>query len=309
MTALTRALPFARSPRAGSASAADRPRWERPGYWALLALTAVLFLYGLGASGYANSFYSAAAQAGSESWKAFLFGSLDSGNVITVDKPPAALWPMALSVRLFGLGAWQMLVPQALMGVATVAVLYAAVRRWFGPAAGLLAGGLMAFTPVAALMFRFNNPDAALCLLCVIAVYCLLRALEDTRSRWLLLCGVALGLAFLVKTLQAWLIVPPLAVVHLVCAQPPLLTRVKQLLLAGAAMVASCGWWIALAELWPAGSRPYIGGSQNNSFLELTLGYNGLGRITGNEVGSVGPGAGRGPGPGGYGGGPFGGRG
>ncbi|OEU88022.1 glycosyl transferase [Streptomyces abyssalis] len=280
----------------------DRPRWERPAYWTLLALTAVLFLYGLGASGYANSFYSAAAQAGSGSWKAFLFGSLDSGNVITVDKPPAALWPMALSVRLFGLGAWQILLPQALMGVATVAVLYASVRRRFGPAAGLLAGGLMAVTPVAALMFRFNNPDALLCLLCVCAVYCLLRSVEDTRSRWLLLCGVCLGFAFLVKTLQAWLIVPPLVLVHLMCAQASLPRRVGQLLLAGLAMVASAGWWVALAELWPASSRPYIGGSQNNSFLELTLGYNGLGRITGNEPGSVEPGAGRGGGPGGPGG-------
>ena len=106
---------------------------------------------------------------------------------------------------------------------------------------------------------------------------------------WLLLCGAALGLAFLVKTLQAWLIVPPLAIVYLVCAQPSLPRRIGRLLLAGLAMVASCGWWVALVELWPASSRPYVGGSQNNNFLELTLGYNGLGRITGNEVGSVGP--------------------
>lgn len=307
MTAFARSLsfrPLARPTAPGADS--GRPRWERPSYWALLALTAVLFLYGLGASGYANSFYSAAAQAGSESWKAFLFGSLDAANVITVDKPPAALWPMALSVRLFGLGGWQILVPQALMGVGTVAVLYASVRRWFGPAAGLLAGALMAVTPVAALMFRFNNPDALLCLLTVCAVYCLLRAVEDPRSRWLLLCGACLGFAFLAKTLQAWLIVPPLASVHLGCARPKLPRRVGQLLLGGLAMVATCGWWVALAELWPAGSRPYIGGSQSNSFLELTLGYNGLGRITGDEPGSVGPGAGRGGGQGGPGGGPFG---
>ncbi|QPP08122.1 glycosyltransferase family 39 protein [Streptomyces bathyalis] len=307
MTGLARSLVPTTRLAARTNARAARPRWERPAYWALLAVTAVLFLYGLGASGYANSFYSAAAQAGSESWKAFLFGSLDSGNVITVDKPPAALWPMALSVRLFGLGTWQILVPQALAGVATVAVLHASVRRWFGPAAGLLTGGLTALTPVAALMFRFNNPDALLCLLSVCAVYCLLRAVEDTRMRWLLLCGAALGLGFLVKTLQAWLIVPPLALVYLVCAQPSLPRRAGRLLLAGLAMLASCGWWVALVELWPAGSRPYVGGSQNNSFLELTLGYNGLGRITGNEVGSVGPGAGRGGGSGGPGGGPGGG--
>jgi len=293
----------ARTPARGTAGTDGvRPRWERPAYWSLLAVTAVLLLWGLGASGYANSFYSAAAQAGSQSWKAFLFGSLDSGNSITVDKPPAALWPMALSVRLFGLGGWQILAPQALMGVGTVAVLYASVRRWFGPAAGLLAGGLLATTPIAALMFRFNNPDALLCLLTVSAVCFLLRAVEDgDRSRWLLLCGGCLGFGFLVKTLQAWLIVPALAAVYLACARSSLPRRIGRLLLAGAAMVAACGWWIALAELWPAASRPYIGGSQHNSFLELTFGYNGLGRITGDETGSVGGGGGRGGGPGGAG--------
>ncbi|MBR7677650.1 glycosyltransferase family 39 protein, partial [Streptomyces daliensis] len=279
---------------------AVKPRWERPAYWGLLVVAAVLYLWGLGASGYANSFYSAAAQAGGASWKAFLFGSLDAGNAITVDKPPAALWPMGLSVRLFGLGSWQILVPQALMGVGTVAVLFAAVRRRFGPAAGLLAGALLALTPVAALMFRFNNPDALLCLLMVAALYGVQRALEDARTKWLLFAGLCFGLGFLTKTLQAWLILPPLALVYVVCAPARLPRRIGQLALAGLVMVVSGGWWVALAELWPAASRPYIGGSQTNSFLELTFGYNGFGRITGNETGSVGGGApGGGPGGGG----------
>ncbi|MCW7991459.1 glycosyl transferase, partial [Streptomyces platensis subsp. clarensis] len=155
----------------------DAP-WVRPAFLGLLLVTAVLYLWNLGASGYANSFYSAAVQAGSESWKAFFFGSLDAANAITVDKPPAALWPMALSVRLFGLGSWQILLPEVLMGVATVGVLYAAVRRRFGAGAGLIAGAVLALTPVAALMFRFNNPDALLALLMTVAVYCVLRALE-----------------------------------------------------------------------------------------------------------------------------------
>src|SRR5689334_14496631 len=111
------------------------PSWARPALLGLLLVTLVLYTWNLTASGYANSFYSAAVQAGSQSWKAFFFGSSDAANAITVDKPPAALWPMALSVRLFGLGGWQILVPQALMGVGTTAVLYAAVRRHFGPAA------------------------------------------------------------------------------------------------------------------------------------------------------------------------------
>ncbi|MBO8184206.1 ArnT family glycosyltransferase [Streptomyces spirodelae] len=279
---------------------ASRPRWETPAFWTLLAATAVLYLYGLGSSGYANSFYSAAAQAGSVSWKAFLFGSLDAGNAITVDKPPAALWPMALSVRLFGLGSWQILVPQALLGVASVGVLYSAVRRRTGPASALLAGALLALTPVAALMFRFNNPDALLCLLMVAALWCVSRAVEDARTKWLVLAGACFGAGFLAKALQAWLILPVAALVYLVCGPTRLRRRIGQLLLGGLTLLVTAGWWVALVELWPASSRPYIGGSQENSFLELTFGYNGFGRLTGGETGSVGGGGGRrGPGGGG----------
>ncbi|WP_329545241.1 glycosyltransferase family 39 protein [Streptomyces sp. NBC_01356] len=290
---------------AGEADRAAGPAWERPAFWALLTIAAVAFFWNLGASGYANEFYAAAAQAGGESWKAAFFGASDAGNSITVDKPPVALWPMDVSVRLFGLGSWQILAPEALMGVATVGVLYAAVRRLYGPAAGLLAGALLALTPVAALMFRFNNPDALLTLLMVCALYCFQRALEGHRAvRWMVLTGVCFGLGFLVKTLQAWLILPALTLVYLVCAALPLTKRIGHVLLAGAAIVVSSGWWVALVELWPADSRPYVGGSTDNSFLELTLGYNGLGRITGDE-GNKGGGGGSTSGsiPGGSGGG------
>ncbi|MGW5736549.1 MULTISPECIES: ArnT family glycosyltransferase [Streptomyces] len=277
----------------------DDPRWARPAFLGLLLATAVLYFWNLSASGYANSFYSAAVQAGSQSWKAMFFGSLDAGNAITVDKPPASLWPMALSVRLFGLNSWAVLAPQVLMGVATVGVLYAAVRRRFSPAAGLIAGAVLALTPVAALMFRFNNPDALLALLMTVTVYCVLRALEHGRTKWLVWAGVAVGLAFLAKTLQAFLILPPLAVLYAVCAPVRLRKRFGQLALSGLAMIVAGGWWVAIVELWPASSRPYIGGSQNNSFLELTFGYNGLGRINGEETGSVGGGGGPGGGGGG----------
>lgn len=276
------------------------PVWVRPAFLGLLLLTLLTYLWNLSASGYANSFYSAAVQAGGESWKAMFFGSLDSANAITVDKPPAALWPMALSVRLFGLGSWQILLPEVLMGVGTVAVLYAAVRRRFSPAAGLIAGAVLALTPVAALMFRFNNPDALLALLMTVTVYCVLRALEGARTKWLVWAGVAVGFAFLTKTLQAFLILPPLAVLYAVCAPATVRRRLGQLALSGLATVVSGGWWVAVVELWPASSRPYIGGSQNNSFLELTFGYNGLGRINGDETGSVGGGGG-GRGGGGWG--------
>ncbi|MFE9626710.1 ArnT family glycosyltransferase [Streptomyces sp. NPDC006527] len=274
----------------------EDPRWARPAFLGLLLATLLLYLYDLSASGYANSFYSAAVQAGSQSWKAFFFGSLDAANAITVDKPPAALWPMALSVRIFGLSSWAILVPEVLMAVGTVAVVHAAVRRRFGPAAALIAGAVLALTPVAALMFRFNNPDAMLALLMAVACYLVIRALEDGRTKWLVWAGAAIGFAFLAKTLQAFLILPPLAVVYAVCAPVSLRKRFGQLALATLALVVSGGWWVAIVELWPASSRPYIGGSQNNSFLELTFGYNGLGRLNGEETGSVGGGGGGGGG-------------
>lgn len=267
----------------------DRPA-VRPALFALLLATAVLYLWNLSASGWANSYYSAAVQAGSRSWQAFLFGSLDAAGAITVDKPPASLWPMALAARVFGVNSWSVLVPQALMGVATVAVVYAAVRRRFSAAAGLLAGAVLALTPVAALMFRFNNPDALLTLLLTLTVYFVLRALEDGRTKWLVWAGVAVGFAFLTKTLQAFLILPPLAVLYAVCAPVRPRRRFTQLGLSALAMTAAAGWWVALVGLWPASSRPYVGGSQHNSFWELTFGYNGLGRLNGEETGSVGGG-------------------
>ncbi|MBE8471654.1 ArnT family glycosyltransferase [Streptomyces justiciae] len=270
----------------------EDPRWARPAFWGLLLATAVLYFYNLSSSGYANSFYSAAVQAGSQSWKAFFFGSLDAANAITVDKPPASLWPMALSVRIFGLSSWAILMPEVLMGIGTVAVVYASVRRRFSPAAGLIAGATLALTPVAALMFRFNNPDAMLALLMAVACYFVVRAVEDGRTKWLVWAGVAIGFAFLAKTLQAFLILPPLAIVYAVCAPVSLKKRFGQLAAATAALIVSGGWWVAIVELWPASSRPYIGGSQNNSFLELTFGYNGLGRLNGEETGSVGGGGG-----------------
>src|SRR6478736_6269311 len=184
------------------------PPWYRPGLALLTIATAITYLWNLSASGWANSFYSAAAQAGSVSWKAFFFGSLDSASSITVDKPPASLWLMSLSARLFGVSSWSILVPEALCGVATVVVLVLCVKRWFGPAAGLLAGLALAFTPVAALMFRFNNPDALLVLLLTGAAYAVTRAIERAGTSWLLLAGALVGFGFLTKMLQAFIVLP-----------------------------------------------------------------------------------------------------
>ena len=266
---------------------AEDATWVRPALIGLLAGTAVLYLAGLAANGWANAFYSAAVQASTKSWKAFFFGSLDSSNFITVDKPPASLWVMGISTRIFGVNSWSMLVPQALEGIASVALLYAAVRRWFTPAAGLLAGAALALTPVAVLMFRFNNPDAQLTLLLIGSAYAMTRAVEKGQTRWLVLASALIGFGFLTKMLQALIVVPGFALVYLVLAPTPVRRRLIQLLVAAAALFVSAAWWVAIVALWPASSRPYIGGSQDNSILNLIFGYNGFGRLTGNEAGSV----------------------
>ncbi|OJF82765.1 hypothetical protein NS14008_31080 [Nocardia seriolae] len=256
----------------------------------MLIATAAVYLWGLGGAGWGNGYYAAAVQSGTQSWKALLFASLDPQNSITVDKPPAAMWVMGLSGRIFGFNSWSMFVPQALMGVAAVALLIAAVRRWAGPVAGLLAGAGLAVTPVAAMMFRFNNPDALMLLLLVAAAYCTVRSIDARGERfwssstgWLVGAGVLMGLGFLAKMMQAFRVLPGLALVVLVAGAGGWRTRIGQLAAAGAALVVSAGWYVALVALWPSGSRPYIGGSTSNSLWELAVGYNGLGRIFGNH--------------------------
>jgi 4-amino-4-deoxy-L-arabinose transferase-like glycosyltransferase len=267
VTAITTEPPFAHGghgqPRGRIARllrGPEDPAWTRPVLLALLAATAVLYLAGLSRDGWANAFYAAAVQAGTKSWKAFFFGSFDAASFITVDKPPASLWVMEISARIFGLNSWSLLVPQALEGVATVGVLFATVRRWFGPAAGLIAGAVLAATPVAALMFRYDNPDALLVLLLVLAAYAITRALESGQTRWLALTGALLGFGFLTKMLQAFLVLPVFALVYLVAGPPRLGRRIWQLLVGGAAVVVAAGWWVGIvmltrpltARMWPA---------------------------------------------------------
>ena len=145
----------------------DQAIWIRPAFLGMTAFATILYVWGLAVSGFANTYYSAAALAASQSWSAWFFGSFDAANFITVDKPPLGTMLIGLSVRLFGLSSWSILLPQALAGIATVVVLYWAVRRSFGPAAATIAGVAMAVTPVAVLIFRYNNPDAILTLLLV----------------------------------------------------------------------------------------------------------------------------------------------
>lgn len=261
-------------------------RWERVGPVALLTVTAVLYLWNLSINGYGNDFYAAAAQAGAQSWSAWFYGALDAGDFITVDKPPAALWITGLSVRLFGMNPWSVLAPQAVIGVAAVAVLYATVRRTLtgtphAAVGALLAGTVLALTPAAALMFRFDNPDALLVLLLVVAAYCLTRAVESAAVWWLVAVGAALGAAFLTKMLEGFLVAPAFALTYLLLAPTTWWQRGYHLLAGTAAAGVAAGWWIVVVQLVPPGDRPFVGGSTDDSELELALGYNGMDRIVG----------------------------
>lgn len=254
----------------------------------LLVATAVLFTWGLSRNGFADAYYSAAAYAGSLDARAMFFGSSDPAGTITVDKPPADLWVMAASVRVFGLNSWALLVPHAAMGVITVWAVYAAVRMVATHAAAMVAGAVMALTPVAVLLFRFNYPDALLTMLVALAAYATLRAVRDGGVAWVAVVGVLVGAGFLTKLIQVFLVVPALLGAYLVAAPVGWGRRVAHVGVALGCAVATAGWWVVAVDAVPAGERPYIGSSANNSVYDLIVGYNGLGRLSG----EVGPGSG-----------------
>ena len=263
-----------------------RPVWSVPARAAIFGMAALLYSWDLARVGMGNTFYAAAVKSGTESWKAFFFGSLDPGSFITVDKPPAALWVMELSGRIFGFSSWSMLLPEALAGLATVMVLYHLVRRWFGEPAAVFASLALALTPVAVVIFRYNDPDAFLTLLLVLAAWACWRAIETGKTVGLVLSAALVGLAFLTKTLDAFIVVPAIGVAYLWCGPPRLARRLGQLGWAALALLVSSGWWVAIVELWPKSARPYIGGSTDNSELNLIFGYNGFARIFGSGGGA-----------------------
>ncbi|HEV7528527.1 MAG TPA: glycosyltransferase family 39 protein [Solirubrobacteraceae bacterium] len=275
-------------------------RLPRPELSALIALAAVLNLWALSRNGWANDYYSAAVRSMSSSWHNFLYASADPSGVMTVDKPPLALWVQSLSVRVFGYHPLSMLVPQALMGVASVALVYDMVRRRFGRIGGFAAGLALALTPITVAISRHNNPDALLVLCCVAALWFTMRALEDGRTRWLVLAGLSVGLGFETKMLVALTIVPGIALAYLLIAPHGRMRALRQLLAAGATMLVVGAAWPALVALTPATDRPWISGTSDNSVLSLIFGYNGLGRVEGQSGGPAGGGGnmfGGSPGP------------
>jgi 4-amino-4-deoxy-L-arabinose transferase-like glycosyltransferase len=301
-TSLLERPALAAPPTPGSAAAPRRRSLGRmrPELTLLLLIAGVLNLWGLSENGWANEYYSAAVRSMSSSWHAFLYGSFDAAGVMTVDKPPLSSWVQVAFVKVFGFHSLSLLVPQALMGVATVALVYDLTRRLWGRPAGFVAGLALATTPIAVAISRHNNPDALLILCCAGALWATVRAFEDGRTRWIVLAGVCVGLGFEAKMAAALLVVPGIVAAWLWIAPRGRLTALRQLLAGGAAMVVVGGAWPLLMALTPAADRPWVSGTSDNSILSLIFGYNGLGRLSGQAggpqaLGGGGAGAGGGP--------------
>lgn len=295
MIAVEEAVPQTRS------SSGPPPVWHRIALAGTCALAAVLHLWGIGSS-WGNSYYTAAVKSMSSNFEAFFFGSFDSVGVITVDKPPMALWLQVLSVKVFGFNQFAVLFPQVVCGVAAVFVLHRTVRRWAGENAALIASLVLALSPITVLINRDNNPDTLLVLLVVAAAYAMTRAVSGRGStNWIALAAFLVGCGFMTKMLQAWMVLPAFVAAYLVGSRNGWGRKVLDLGVAAAVLLVSSFWWVVATELWPS-PKPYIGGSTDGSAWDLIFGYNGFGRILGNSAGNGGGGLGGGGGPGGGGG-------
>jgi 4-amino-4-deoxy-L-arabinose transferase-like glycosyltransferase len=257
----------------------------------LVAVSATLNFWNLSINRWANTYYSAAVRSMSTSWHNFLYASLDPSGVMSVDKPPLALWIQALSVRVFGYHPLSILVPEALIGVATVVLIYDLVRRLFGRAAAFVAGVALAATPITVAMSRHNNPDALLALCCVAALWFFVRAIQDGRTRWIVLSGVMVGLGFETKMGIALVVVPGIVFAWLWLRPRGWRRAIDQLIAGGIAMLVVGGAWPLLVQLTPAADRPWIAGTANNNILSLIFDYNGLGRVAGQNGGPPSTGA------------------
>lgn len=263
------------------------PVWERPALLLILALNAILNYWNLGINGWANYFYSAAVQSGSKSLVSAFFGSSDWGNSITVDKPPLSLWAIEISTKIFGFTPFGILAPQATMGVVSTLLIYVVVRKHFSAIPALLAAAVFFTTPIVVLMSRYNNPDPLMLLLMLISVYGVQHAIESNRLKYVILTGVAVGLAFMTKQLQGLLVLPSISVAYLWWGNAAWSKKLKNAAISGAVMALTGGFWMTLVDLIPSEARPYVGGSHSNSVLELTVAYNGLDRIVGTDDAAV----------------------
>ncbi|GGU49275.1 hypothetical protein GCM10010211_11750 [Streptomyces albospinus] len=256
-----------------------QPAYARPALLVITVLAAVLYAWGINHSHY-HTFYANAVRSMTESWKAFFYGSFDPGNSITLDKLPGFLWPQAVSARIFGFHPWALTLPQVMEGVASLLVLYRVVRRWAGDNAALIASGTFLLTPVSVGLFRTAVEDPLFTLCVLLAAEATQRAAEAGRLRPLVMAGVWVGIGFQSKMLEAWAVLPALAVVYLISAPVPLRKRLVHLGLSAVVMTAVSASWMVAVALTPAKDRPYVDGTTNNSAFSMVVGYNFLNRFS-----------------------------
>jgi 4-amino-4-deoxy-L-arabinose transferase-like glycosyltransferase len=268
-------------------SSLERARPRHAALAGIVALSAVLNTLNLAQNDYGNTFYAAAVKSMLHSLHNFLFVSFDPGGLVTIDKPPLALWLQAASAKVFGLSPLSLLLPQAILATIAVAVLYRVIAPRLGAPAALCSALALAVCPSFVAVSRDNGVDTLLILLMILACGAALSAIESGRWRSLLCCAVLVGLAFNTKTLAACLVLPGIALAYMLCAPGTALRRATRLLTAGVVVAIVSFSWIAFVELTPATQRPYVGSSTNNTELGLTFNYNGFGRVKG-EVGGPG---------------------
>nr|WP_042181026.1 glycosyltransferase family 39 protein [Kibdelosporangium sp. MJ126-NF4]CEL14756.1 Membrane protein [Kibdelosporangium sp. MJ126-NF4]CTQ96614.1 Membrane protein [Kibdelosporangium sp. MJ126-NF4] len=265
-------------------------RWHRYALAAILVTGGILYASVLWSGSWGNTYYTAAIKSMSSSFTNFLFGSFDPAGVVTVDKPPLALWPQVISVWIFGYHNWAILLPQVIEGVAAIFLLHRTVRTWSGEKAALVAAVIFALTPITVVTNRTNNTDTMLVLTLVAAAYAFTRAMRTdvprTRTKWLWFAAFLIGCGFLAKMLAAWIVLPAFVVAYVAGSKANWRRQLFDVVGAAVVLLASSLWWVAVVDLWP-GQKPYIGGSSDGSALDLVLGYNGLGRVFGGGGGGM----------------------
>jgi 4-amino-4-deoxy-L-arabinose transferase-like glycosyltransferase len=257
---------------------------------AILALSAFWNLLRLTSEGYANVYYAATVKNMLTGWHNFFFASYDAG-FVSVDKPPLGFWIQAASAHLFGFHGWSLLLPQAVAGVLSVALIYHLVGRSFGAGAGLLAALALALSPISVATNRHNNLEGLLVLAVLVAAWAFVLAAETGRLRWLVVGALVIGLGFNIKMLEAFVVLPAFYLLYLVAAPVGLRRRAIHLGLATVVIVAASLPWVVAVDLTPAEQRPYVGSSSFNTVTDLIVGWNGVERLAGSDedVGAPGP--------------------
>src|SRR5437868_11142384 len=256
------------------------PSWHQLALGGILLISVFMDFFQLGQNGF-GSYYPPAVRSMMDNWHNFFFASYDPGGFVTIDKPPVGFWLQVISAKIFGFTPFSVLLPQALAGVLSVLLLYFLVRRHFGVVAGLLAALALALSPISVVTNRNITIDSTLALTLLVGAWAVMRAAETGRVRWLLLSAVIVGIGFNIKMLEAYLVVPAFGLLYLLAAPKSIWKRIGHLALAGVLLLVVSLSWITAVDLTPASQRPYVGSTQDNSELNLALGYNGIERLLG----------------------------